>query len=81
MLIKALAIVGGVFLLTVLGIAGFILLSKDKASKGNWVLGLYNKFAKLPFGKWMFSMVFRLNAPYFLTIGGTVVDLKPGYGM
>lgn len=45
------------------------------------VLNLYNKLSKYPFGKQIFSLSFGLFAPYFLTIGASVEELKPGYGM
>jgi acyl-coenzyme A thioesterase PaaI-like protein len=45
------------------------------------VLGMYNKMANLPFGKTMFSYLFGVKAPYFLTIRAVVADLKPGYGI
>mmetsp|Transcript_89667 Transcript_89667/g.175488 ORF Transcript_89667/g.175488 Transcript_89667/m.175488 type:complete len:161 (+) Transcript_89667:157-639(+) len=47
-------------------------------SLGN-VLGMYNKFAKYPLGKAIFSKLFCLKAPYFRTISPGINDLKPGH--
>ena len=42
-------------------------------------LKAYNQFAKFPFGKKAFSLLFSYWAPYFRTINAEVVDLKPGH--
>ena len=43
------------------------------------LLEVYNKCAKLPFGKSIFSLAFCLKAPYFLTIKPAVEELRKGY--
>jgi hypothetical protein len=52
----------------------------DTMSLGS-VLKSYNKLASLPLGKYIFSKIFCLNAPYFLSISPIVNDLKAGFGM
>ncbi len=47
------------------------------ASK-NASLALYEKFAKLPRGKWLFSKAASFKAPYFRTIRPRILDFKPG---
>ena len=44
------------------------------------VLKLYNQFKAWPFGKTIFSYLFAIWAPYFLTIRPYVEDLRPGFG-
>jgi hypothetical protein len=44
------------------------------------VKSLWKTFSGLPFGKRIFSWLFSLYAPYFLTIRPLVEDMKPGYG-
>jgi hypothetical protein len=44
------------------------------------VLKIYNTMVKYPFGKSIFSLLFGIYAPYFLTIRPYVNDLKPGFG-
>lgn len=41
-------------------------------------LGLYNKLAKFPGGKWLFSRLLGLKAPYFRSIGAIFRELRPG---
>lgn len=41
-------------------------------------LDTYNKLARLPFGKWLFSRGLCLRAPYFATIAPRVEDYRPG---
>jgi Domain of unknown function (DUF4442) len=43
------------------------------------VLDLYDRAAKLPLGRGVFSLAMGLKAPYFLTIAPTVVDLRPNH--
>lgn len=43
-------------------------------------LSLYNRFEKIPLGKWLFSRLVCLKAPYFGTIRPRFVELRPGYG-
>lgn len=49
----------------------------DLASK-NASLALYEKFAKLPKGTWLFSRAASLKAPYFRTIRPSILDFRPG---
>ncbi len=44
------------------------------------VLAAYNKLQGLPMGKYIFSRIVCLMAPYFKTIKPRFVELKPGYG-
>jgi acyl-coenzyme A thioesterase PaaI-like protein len=44
------------------------------------VLAAYNKLQGLPMGKYVFSRIVCLMAPYFKTIKPRFVELKPGYG-
>eukprot|EP01039_Chlorochromonas_danica_P010660 gene10660-11823_t len=39
----------------------------------------YQKLAKLPFGKFIFSKFYSYFAPYFRTVNASVLDMKPGY--
>ncbi|GAB2462900.1 hotdog fold domain-containing protein [Jatrophihabitans fulvus] len=43
------------------------------------VLGLYRRASKVPLGRGAFSMAFALQAPYFLTIAPTLVELRPNF--
>lgn len=45
----------------------------------NKTLSFYNKLAKLPIGKWLFSKIICWKAPYFATIKPLFIDLKSGY--
>lgn len=45
----------------------------------NKTLALYESFAKLPFGRRIFSAVVARKAPYFSTIHPRIVELRPGY--
>ena len=42
------------------------------------VLKMYNSFSKYPLGKHLFSALFCMKAPYFLTIFPVVSELKEG---
>ncbi len=42
-------------------------------------LSVYNKLHGLPLGKYLFSRIICLMAPYFKTIKPRFVELKPGY--
>jgi hypothetical protein len=44
------------------------------------VAKLYSSFAKYPMGKYLFSQLFCLKAPYFMSISPIVNDMKAGYG-
>lgn len=41
----------------------------------------YKKFLKYPFGKQIFSLVYSIQAPYFMSIRAQVNELRPGFGM
>jgi len=43
-------------------------------------LSLYTRFEKIPMGKWLFSRLVCLKAPYFGTIRPRFVELRPGHG-
>jgi acyl-coenzyme A thioesterase PaaI-like protein len=43
------------------------------------VYALYQKFARWPGGKWLFSRVFSHKAPYFATIGARFTELRPNF--
>jgi len=43
------------------------------------MIDIYNKCAKLPFGKKIFSTMVSNKAPYFKTIKPLFVELRPGY--
>lgn len=43
------------------------------------VVSVYSKLSGYPFGKFIFSQMFAMAAPYFRTINPFVVDLKCGY--
>lgn len=45
------------------------------------LLKLYNKLSPLPMGKSIFSILFSMKAPYFLTIFPHVEDLKRGHAV
>ncbi|MBN1495417.1 MAG: DUF4442 domain-containing protein [Spirochaetes bacterium] len=42
-------------------------------------LSVYDKMRELPMGKYIFSKIVCLMAPYFKTIKPRFIDLKPGY--
>lgn len=44
----------------------------------NSTLRLYQKFARFPFGKGLFSRAVCFRAPYFASIGPLIENLKPG---
>ena len=44
------------------------------------VAKMYNTITKYPLGKYVFSQLFCLKAPYFMSINPMVNDLKSGYG-
>eukprot|EP01031_Cornospumella_fuschlensis_P028636 gene28636-34572_t len=43
------------------------------------VLDIYNALEPYPMGKWIFSLLFCLAAPYFFSISPQVNEMKPGY--
>ena len=47
------------------------------AHNNNKTLSLYNKLAKYPFGKKIFSIIIGRVAPYFSTISPNIVELVP----
>ncbi|RUO18348.1 hotdog fold domain-containing protein [Aliidiomarina haloalkalitolerans] len=46
---------------------------------GNYLLNLYHKTLKLPFGRQLFSMMFARKAPYFRTIKPTITELRENF--
>jgi acyl-coenzyme A thioesterase PaaI-like protein len=45
----------------------------------NSVLNIYATCLKFPFGKWIFSKMICIKAPYFGSIKPLFVELQPGY--
>ena len=43
------------------------------------VLTLYRQVSRLPQGRWVFSRLFTLKAPYFGTVRPRFVELRPNY--
>lgn len=43
----------------------------------NFVLSTWNRLARVPLGKWLFSRVVCWKAPYFATIHPSFVELEP----
>ena len=43
------------------------------------VLTLYRRLTGLPHGRWVFSRLFTLKAPYFGTVRPQFVELRPNY--
>ncbi len=39
----------------------------------------WNKLSGMPAGKWLFSRLVSMKAPYFASIGARFVELRPGY--
>lgn len=48
-------------------------------SKPSQTLSAWNKLNSKPLGKWLFSHLVSLKAPYFFSIGGKFKELRPGY--
>lgn len=48
-------------------------------SKAKGTLGLWQSFASLPGGKWLFSRIICLKAPFFSSIRPRFVELRPEY--
>jgi acyl-coenzyme A thioesterase PaaI-like protein len=48
-------------------------------SENNYLLKLYHKFSRLPFGRALFSRVFARKAPYFASISPRIVALRANY--
>jgi len=44
----------------------------------NYVLAMYQKLQKLPFGNWLFTKYAANRAPYFKTISPLITKLVPG---
>jgi hypothetical protein len=42
------------------------------------LMKIYGQFKSLPFGKSLFSLFFSIQAPYFLSIRASVLNLEPG---
>lgn len=45
----------------------------------NYLLKIYHKALKVPFGRQLFSRFFATKAPYFKTIKPTITELRPNY--
>lgn len=45
----------------------------------NYLLALYTKTLRLPFGRQIFSRMFASKAPYFKTIKPLITELRPNY--
>ncbi|NBD96166.1 MAG: DUF4442 domain-containing protein [Gammaproteobacteria bacterium] len=45
----------------------------------NYLIDLYSKCCRLPYGKSIFSRIFARKAPYFATIGPTVTEVRPNF--
>jgi len=43
------------------------------------VLNLYERTSRMPRGRWLFSRLFALKAPYFATVRPTFSELRPNY--
>lgn len=46
---------------------------------GNYLINLYERCLKLPFGRKIFSTMFARKAPYFKTIKPLITELKPNF--
>jgi acyl-coenzyme A thioesterase PaaI-like protein len=45
----------------------------------NKTLDIWKRFESIPAGKWMFSRIVCLKAPYFSSISPRFIDLRPGH--
>ncbi|MEE4637668.1 MAG: hotdog fold domain-containing protein, partial [Wenzhouxiangella sp.] len=48
-------------------------------AESNYLLKLYHRVTKWPFGDWIFSKLFASKAPYFASIAPRVTQLRPNY--
>ncbi len=48
-------------------------------SESNYLIDLYRRCQRWPFGKTLFSRLFARKAPYFATIGPRVTELRPNF--
>ncbi|MDV6327078.1 hotdog fold domain-containing protein [Idiomarina sp. PL1-037] len=46
---------------------------------GNYLINLYERCLKLPFGRKIFSAMFARKAPYFKTIKPLITELRPNF--
>ena len=46
---------------------------------GNYLINLYERCLKMPFGRKIFSAMFARKAPYFKTIKPLITELKPNF--
>ncbi len=53
--------------------------TKARGGIGSMLRTAWNVCSPLPLGKWLFSVMVGLKAPYTGTIGATVLELEPGY--
>lgn len=48
-------------------------------ANGNYLINLYERCLKMPFGRKIFSTMFARKAPYFATIKPLITELKPNF--
>ncbi|RXS44553.1 DUF4442 domain-containing protein [Idiomarina sp. 29L] len=48
-------------------------------TNGNYLINLYERCLKMPFGRKIFSTMFARKAPYFATIKPLITELKPNF--
>lgn len=48
-------------------------------ANGNYLINLYERCLKLPFGRKIFSAMFARKAPYFATIKPLITELEPNF--
>ncbi|MEE4304692.1 MAG: hotdog fold domain-containing protein [Wenzhouxiangella sp.] len=48
-------------------------------SNSNYLIDLYERVTRWPFGQALFSKMFARKAPYFATIGPRVTELRPNF--
>ncbi|WP_248262964.1 hotdog fold domain-containing protein [Idiomarina aminovorans] len=48
-------------------------------ANGNYLINLYQRCLKLPFGRKIFSTIFARKAPYFKTIKPLITKLEPNF--
>jgi acyl-coenzyme A thioesterase PaaI-like protein len=54
-------------------------MATNRSSPGERVRTLWRRLAPLPGGRWLFSRLLGMTAPYSGSIGATVLELAPGY--
>lgn len=48
-------------------------------ANGNYLINLYERCLKMPFGRKIFSTMFARKAPYFATIKPLITELEPNF--